>query len=38
MTDEQPPIFRTWRNLYTFVLLFLLAQIILYYLFTRAFE
>jgi len=40
MTDEQPPppILRTWRNLYTAVLLALAAEIAIFYLFTRSFE
>jgi hypothetical protein len=36
--DEPPPILRTWRRLYTAVLLWLLTLIVLFYLFTRAFN
>ena len=36
--EEQPPIGKTWRRLYAFVLLFLAAQVALYYFFTKAFE
>ena len=37
MTDDNPPILRTWRNLYTAVLLALAAEVALFYLFTRIF-
>jgi hypothetical protein len=33
-----PPILRSWRNLYTAVLLALAAEVALFYLFTRSFE
>lgn len=35
---EPPPIGRSWRRLYTFVLLFLAAQVVVFYAFTKAFE
>ncbi len=38
MTEEQPPVGRTWRRLYTYVLLFLAAQVLVFYIFTKAFE
>jgi hypothetical protein len=38
MTEEQPPVGRTWRRLYTYVLLFLAAQVLVFYAFTKAFE
>ena len=37
MTDK-PPIGGSWRNLYAFVILFLAAEVALFYLFTKAFE
>ena len=37
MSDEQPPIGRTWRRLYTAVLLWLAVQVVIFYAFTRAF-
>lgn len=37
-TDEQPPVGRTWTRLYVFVILFLALQVLLYYVFTKAFE
>jgi len=40
MSDEKekPPILKSWRNVYLLVIGALLAQIVLYYLFTRFFE
>ena len=38
MTEQPPPILRSWRNLYALVLGFLAALIVLFYLFTKAFE
>ena len=35
--QDQPPILGTWRNLYAAVLLALLAEVALFYWFTRAF-
>lgn len=35
--EEPPPMGRTWRRLYTAVLLFLVAEIVLFYVFTRVF-
>ena len=35
---EPPPILGSWRNLYLFVLGFLVVQIVIYYLMTRAFS
>ncbi|HTY38052.1 MAG TPA: hypothetical protein VMH23_13125 [Bacteroidota bacterium] len=37
LAEERPPLFRTWRRLYTFVLAELALLIILFYLFTKAF-
>lgn len=37
MTDENPPILRSWRNLYAAVLLALAVEVVLFYVFTRAF-
>ena len=37
-TDEKPPIFGSWRNLYLVVLLNLTAIIILLYFFSEAFR
>lgn len=36
--EAPPPIGRTWIRLYTFVLVFLLIQIAIFYAFTKAFE
>jgi hypothetical protein len=33
--DEPPPILGTWKNLYRFVLIYLAALIVLFWLFTR---
>lgn len=33
--DDPPPILRTWKNLYRFVILYLAALIALFWLFTR---
>jgi hypothetical protein len=33
--DENPPVLGTWRNLYTFVLVYLAAVILLFWFFTR---
>lgn len=35
MTETPPPIGRTWRNLYTAVLVALAVEVALFYLFTR---
>jgi hypothetical protein len=35
MKDEPPPFLRTWRRVYTFVLLYLCALIGLFFWFTR---
>jgi hypothetical protein len=37
MTDDNPPILGTWRNLYAAVLVALVAEVVLFYLFTRFF-
>ena len=37
MTDDKPPILSSWRNLYLAVLGALAAEVVLFYLFTRAF-
>ena len=36
--DTRPPILKSWGRLYAVVLLFLLLQILAYYLFTVAFR
>jgi hypothetical protein len=36
--DEPPPILKTWRRLYTAVLLWLATLMVLFYLFTRTFN
>ncbi len=36
--DEPPPFLRTWRRVYTAVLLYLVAVIVIFYLFTRAYR
>lgn len=36
--EPPPPVGKTWRRLYTYVLLFLAAQVIVFYIFTKAFE
>ena len=36
--EQPPPIGRTWKRLYTAVILFLLFQIAVFYAFTKAFE
>lgn len=36
--DSPPPIGRTWNRLYAAVIIFLLAQIAVFYAFTKAFE
>ena len=38
MTDDRPPIAKTWRRLYAFVLAWLAVQVALFYLFTKAFQ
>jgi hypothetical protein len=35
--DEPPPFLRTWKRLYTAVLVYLALLIVAFYLFTRAF-
>jgi hypothetical protein len=37
MTETPPPVGRSWRNLYAAVLLTLLAEIALFYYFTKVF-
>ena len=36
--DERPPFGGRWRTLYALVLLWLAAQVVLFYLFTEAFR
>ncbi len=36
--DERPPVFRTWNQLYAFVLILHAIIIALFYLFTRAYS
>jgi hypothetical protein len=38
MIEEPPPILGTWRRLYTAVLVYLAVLIVLFYVFTRAFN
>jgi hypothetical protein len=38
MIEEPPPILGTWRRLYTAVLVYLAVLIVLFYVFTRAFD
>ena len=37
MTEEPPPILKTWRRLYAVVLLALTAEVVVFYLLTRSF-
>ena len=37
MTEDDPPIGKTWRRLYAAVLIFLVLEIALFYAFTKAF-
>lgn len=37
MSEDRPPLLGSWRNLYGFVAAVLIAQIILYWLITRAY-
>jgi len=36
--EEKPPLFSSWKRLYALVLLNLIVLIVLFYLFTKAFE
>lgn len=36
--DQKPPFLKNWRNVYLLVIVVLIVQIILYYLFTKHFE
>jgi hypothetical protein len=36
--QEKPPLFSSWKRLYALVLLNLVVLIVLFYLFTKAFE
>ena len=36
--DEAPPFLGTWRRVYTGVLIYLVAVIVVFYLFTRAYR
>jgi hypothetical protein len=38
MIEEKPPLLGTWNRLYAFVILWLAAQIALYFAFTRIFD
>jgi hypothetical protein len=38
MNEPDPPIGQTWRRLYIAVLIFLAAEVVVFYLFTKAFE
>ena len=35
MPDEPPPVLASWRKVYIFVLIYLFAVIMLFYIFTR---
>jgi hypothetical protein len=37
VVDDPPPFLGSWRNVYTAVLLYLAALIVIFYAFTRAF-
>ena len=36
--EQQPPFFKTWKGMYTFVLAFLATLILLFHLFTKIYE
>jgi hypothetical protein len=36
--NEKPPVFKSWKRLYIFVLVQLAVLILLFYIFTKAFE
>jgi len=36
--EEPPPILRTWRRIYTVVVIYLITIIVLFYVFERAFS
>jgi hypothetical protein len=38
MTEEKPPILKTWNNLYALVISVLIILIVVFYLFTKHFE
>jgi hypothetical protein len=38
MEEEKPPFLKSWRNVYLLVVLVLVVQIVVYYLFTKYFE
>jgi hypothetical protein len=38
MTEANPPIAKTWPRLYAAVLLFLAFEIVVFYIFTKAFQ
>jgi hypothetical protein len=38
MSEEPPPILGTWRRLYAAVIIYLAVLIVLFYVFTRAFN
>jgi hypothetical protein len=38
MTEEKPPILKTWKNLYALVIGVLVVLIVAFYLFTKHFE
>jgi hypothetical protein len=37
-TETPPPILKTWRRLYSAVLLMLVAEVVLFYILTRSFH
>lgn len=37
MSDERPPVFKTWKGWYSAVMIFLFIQIIIYSLITNSF-
>jgi uncharacterized protein YpmS len=38
MTEEKPPILKTWKNLYALVIAVLVILIVVFYLFTKHFK
>jgi hypothetical protein len=38
MTEEKPPILKTWKNLYALVIVVLVILMVVFYLFTKHFK
>jgi hypothetical protein len=38
MSDDKPPLFRSWKTWYKLVLLVMLIQVVIYYLITSSFS